>query len=187
MSESLQLIQSVADGKSKAFQQLYEMFSEQVYNTALSYVQNVEDAEEVTQDVFTNVFRSAGKFKGDSQVSTWIYRITINAALGLIRKRKRFAFLKFGETEKDVPDFEHPGVLLENKENAKALFKVIDTLPETQKTAFILSFVEGLPRQEVADVMETSLKSIEALLQRGKRSLRGKLEDSYPNRGKNKR
>lgn len=77
-------------------------------------------------------------------------------------------------------DFQHPGVLLENKEKAQYLFSVIETLAEAQKTAFILSFVEGLPRQEVADIMETSLKSVESLLQRAKANLKKKLIEIYP-------
>lgn len=176
----------MANGDRKAFQQLYELFSEKVYNTALSYAQNELDAEEITQDVFTSVFRNAAKFKGDAAVSTWIYRITVNTCLNHIKRKKRFSFLKFGESESERPDFEHPGVLLENKENAKSLFKAIDTLPESQKTAFILSFVEELPRQEVAEIMEISLKAVESLLQRGKKNLRDKLEKLYPHRRKTK-
>ena len=186
MGRSLKLIESIANGDRKAFYQLYELFSEMVYNTSLSYAQHEQDAEEITQDVFTSIFRNAAKFKGEAAVSTWIYRITVNTSLNHIKRRKRFSFLKFGASEPDRPDFEHPGVLLEHKENAKALFKVIDTLPESQKTAFILSFVEELPRQEVADIMEISLKAVESLLQRAKGSLRNKLEDLYPNRRKNK-
>ncbi|MBT8229190.1 MAG: RNA polymerase sigma factor, partial [Bacteroidia bacterium] len=64
------------------------------------------------------------------------------------------------------------------------LFQAIGTLLESQKTAFILSFVEELPRQEVADIMETSLKAVESLLQRAKKNLRVKLEKDYPNRRK---
>ena len=158
-----------------------------MYNTALSYAQHVPDAEEITQDVFTNVFRSAAKFKGESEVSTWIYRITVNTSLNYLRRKKRFGFLSGGEPHLDTPDFEHPGVLLEQKENAKALFKVIDTLPDQQKTAFILSFVEELPRQEVADVMRVSLKAVESLLQRAKGNLRTKLEKVYPERRKNRK
>lgn len=186
LSSHYEIIEAVAKGDRKAFQQLYELFSEKVYNTSLSYAQNEQDAEEITQDVFTNIFRNAAKFKGDAAVSTWIYRITVNSSLNHIKKRNRFSFLKFGTSEPDRPDFEHPGVLLENKEGAKTLFKVIDTLPESQKTAFILSFVEELPRQEVADIMEVSLKAVESLLQRAKASLRKKLEKSYPNRRKRK-
>ena len=180
------LIQAVANGDRKAFQKLYELFSEQVYNTALSYAQNKPGAEEITQDVFTSIFRNSAKFKGDAALSTWIYRIAVNTSLNHLKSKKRFSFLKFGDSDIEKPDFEHPGILLEKKEQSITLFKVIDTLPDSQKTAFILSFVEELPRQEVADVMELSLKAVESLLQRAKKNLRDKLEKIYPQRRKNK-
>lgn len=186
MSNHHILIQSIANGDRKAFRQLYELFVAQVYNTSLSYAQSEQDAEEITQDVFTSIFRNAAHFKGNAKVSTWIYRITINTSLNYIKRKKRFAFLKFGQIDKQKIDFEHPGVLLENKENAKLLFQFIETLPHSQKTAFILSFVEELPRQEVADIMEISLKAVESLLQRAKKNLRNKLDKLYPNRRKRK-
>lgn len=186
MNNETQLIKSITHGDRQAFQKLYSLFSPKVYNTALSYAQNEQDAEEITQDVFTNIYRNAAKFKGDAALNTWIYRIAVNTSLNLLKKKKRFAFLKFGKTEIDTPDFDHPGILLEKKENAKLLFKVIDTLPDNQKTAFILSFVEELPRQEVADIMEISLKAVESLLQRAKINLRKKLEKMYPHRRKKK-
>lgn len=186
MTDEREIISLIAKDDRKAFLKLYNLYNQKVYNTSISYIQNEQDAEEITQDVFTSIFRNAAKFKGDAAVSTWVYRITVNTSLNHIKRKKRFSFLKFGETEKDKPDFEHPGVLLENKENAKALFKVIDTLPESQKTAFILSFVEDLPRQKIADIMEISLKAVESLLQRGKKNLRKKLEKRYPDRRKNK-
>ncbi|MFK7809210.1 MAG: RNA polymerase sigma factor [Saprospiraceae bacterium] len=186
LNQDHEILKAVAEGDRKAFQQLYTLFSEKVYNTALSYAQNIHNAEEITQDVFTSIFNNAGKFKGNSAVGTWIYRIAVNTSLNHLKKKKRFSFLAFGETEKETPDFEHPGILLENKEKAKMLFKVIETLPDSQKTAFILSFVEELPRQEVADIMEISLKAVESLLQRAKLNLRKKLEKQYPNRRKKK-
>lgn len=155
-----------------------------MYNTALSYVLNEKDAEEVTQDVFVKIYQHAAKFRGQAAVGTWIYRITVNAALNQIKKKKRFTFLKFGQTVPDLPVFNHPGVQLEKSEDAQLLFKAIEQLPETQKTAFILSFVEELPRQEVADIMETSLKAVESLLQRAKKNLRSSLEKWYPHRKK---
>jgi len=185
LSNQIEIIHAIAHGDQKAFRDLYNLYGEKVYNTALSYLQNKEDAEEVTQDVFSSVFRNASKFKGDSAASTWIYRITINTSLNLIKSRKKYSFLDFSEKVRDRPDFEHPGVLLENRESAKRMFQVIDTLPENQKTAFILSFVEDLKRQEVADIMELSLKAVESLLQRAKGNLREKLEKMYPHRRKN--
>ncbi len=177
---------AVAAGDRNAFRQLYGLYADKVYNTALSYAQNEADAEEITQDVFTSIFRYAANFKGDSAVGTWIYRITVNTSLNHLKRKKRFSFLKFGDIDAGRPDFEHPGVLMENKENAKILFKVIDALPENQKTAFILSYVEDLPRQEVADIMALSLKAVESLLQRAKANLRRRLDHHYPGRRKNK-
>ena len=172
------ILKAAAKNDQNAFRQLYELYSEKVYNTAISYMQNERDAEEVTQDVFVSVFRNAKNFKGNSSVSTWIYRITVNTSINYLRKGKKYRLFQFGDASKDEVDFEHPGVLLENKENAKALFKVIQKLPESQYTAFILSFIEDLPRKKVAEVMETSLKSVEALLQRAKKNLRKELKQS---------
>lgn len=186
MDETHEILHLIVAGDQQAFKQLYAFFNEKVYNTALSYTQNQRDAEEVTQDVFVNIFRNAAKFQGKSAVSTWIYRITINTSLNFLKRKKRFAFLQFGSETIDKPDFEHPGVLLENKENAKLLFKTIEGLPDAQKTAFILSYVEALPRQEVADIMEVSLKAVESLLQRAKKNLRRQLEKTFPNRRKKK-
>lgn len=181
------MIELIARGDRHAFQQVYEGHAEKVYNTALSYVQDRQDAEEVTQDVFTNIFRNAAKFRGDSALSTWIYRITVNTSLNHLKKKRRFSFLEWGQEDKDPPDFEHPGIVLEKQEHAKMLFWAIDALPAQQKTAFILSFVEELPRQEVADIMETSLKATESLLQRAKHNLREKLGNYYQDRRKNKK
>ena len=169
MTKEQELLNSIVKGDRDAFRQLYELFSDKVYNTAISYTQNVPDAEEVTQDVFTNIFRNASKFKGEAALSTWIYRITVNTSLNHIKSKKRFSFLSFGSPSMDEPDFDHPGILLEKKENARTLFKVINSLPANQKTAFILSFVEGLSRQEVADIMEMNLKAVASLLQRAKK------------------
>jgi RNA polymerase sigma-70 factor (ECF subfamily) len=180
----MSFIKGIIEKDRDNFRKLYELYSDKVYNTAISYAQNVSDAEEITQDVFANIYRNASKFRGDSALGTWIYRITVNTSLNYVKKKNRLSFKKTVEHDKDYPDFEHPGIVLENKENAALLFKVIDTLPASQKTAFILSYIEDLPRKEVADVMEISLKAVESLLQRGKKNLREKLEKHYPQRRK---
>lgn len=139
------LLSSISIGDPKAFKKLYDLFSDKVYNTAISYLQNQQDAEEITQDVFLKIHSKAHTFKGNSAVSTWIYRITINASLNFIKKRDRHYSSSLDEQTVQKPDFDHPGILLEKKENAKLLFAAIYTLPDSQKTAFILSFVEQLP------------------------------------------
>ena len=151
-----------------------------VYNTSLNIVQSVEDAEDVAQEVFVQVYESINQFKGDSKFSTWLYRIAVTKSLDHLRKKKRkkrFAFLQslFGVNEEEVrhtPDFNHPGVGLENKEKAAVLFQAIDKLPDNQKTAFTLHKLEGLSYQEVAEVMETTVSSVESLMHRAKGNLK---------------
>lgn len=176
MDNNFKLLQLIAEGNKPAFRQFYAFFQERIYNTAISYVQNEADAAEITQDVFLKVHQNALKFKGASTVSTWVYRITVNTALNVVKKKNRFSFLKLGREESTIPDFDHPGILLERKEDAKLLFAEIKTLPASQQTAFILSLIEGLPRQEVATIMGTTLKAVESLLQRAKKNLRTKLK-----------
>jgi RNA polymerase sigma-70 factor (ECF subfamily) len=184
VTDELQLLQLIAKGDKIAFKELYALYSNKVYATALHYLQNINDAEEVTQDVFVSIFKNAISFKGNSSVSTWVYRIAVNTSLNYIKKKTKSPNFSLEEYNKEIPNFEHPGVVEENKENARRMYQAINTLPETQKTAFILGFIEEKPRQEIADIMETSLKAVESLLQRAKASLKIKLEEINPNRRK---
>ncbi len=170
----------IASGNNEAFRRLYDLFKDRVYNTCLSYLQHTEEAEEATQDVFVKIHRSAAGFKGDSSVSTWIYRLAVNQCLDLLRfrnRQKRFAFISSlfgaaGNLQHDAPTFEHPGILAENRERAALLFKAIKQLPENQQTAFILKQAEGLSQKEVAEIMDITEKALESLLQRAKANLR---------------
>jgi RNA polymerase sigma-70 factor (ECF subfamily) len=175
-----------------SFKELVDSHKTRVFNTAISFLQNKEDAEDVTQEVFIEVYHSLEKFKGQSSVSTWIYRIAVNKSLDHLRKKnrkKRFGFItslfnkESGEINIDAGHFEHPGILLEKKEKAKILFAVIDELSENQKTAFILYHLEELSQKEIGEVMSLSTKAVESLIARARALLRVKLEDIYKNRG----
>lgn len=184
MKSEKEIIESIAAKDEKAFAALYKLYSDKIFNTSLSYTKSIEDAEEITQDVFLKIYRNASNFQGASLVSTWIYRIAVNTSLNYLKRKNRFSFFLNTKTSSQLIDFEHPGVLLQNKENSVALYNSMECLPGNQKTAFILSFIEELPRQEVADIMEISLKAVESLLQRAKKKMRTELEKIYPNRRK---
>jgi RNA polymerase sigma factor (sigma-70 family) len=181
------LVERLKQRDETAFKMIVETWQDMVFNTALGIVQNAEDAEDIAQEVFVQVYQSVGSFKGDSKFSTWLYRITITKSLDHERRKKRkkrFAFVKsiFGEESQVVinpPDFNHPGVVLDKKEDAGALFRAIKDLPENQRIAFALHKVEGLSYQEVSDVMRTTVSSVESLIHRAKNNLRKKLEDYY--------
>lgn len=186
------MLKSIALGNEEALESLYTRYCDRVYNIIISYTKNAEDAEEVLQDVFVTIYNTAPGFQFNASVSTWIYRISINKSLDFLRKKnsqKRkgiFTSLYVKDSTEirfESIEFVHPGVKLENKEDAKLLFQAIDALSENQKTAFILTQIEGLPQKEVAEIMNLTRKSVESLLQRAKANLRTALEKHYPGRG----
>lgn len=184
------LVSLLKQGDEGAFREMVDTWQDMVYNTALGIVQLPADAEDIAQEVFVQVYQSVSSFKGDSKFSTWLYRITVTKSLDLERRKKRkkrFAFVKslFGEdnqAEVHPPDFQHPGVQLDKKEDAQILFQAIKKLPENQRIAFTLHKVEGLSYQEVSEVMNSTISSVESLMHRAKTNLRKLLEDHY--RGK---
>ena len=186
--EEQQLITNLKTSSEIAFKELVDLSRDCVYNTVLGFVQNEEDAEEITQDVFIKVFENINGFRGDAKLATWLYRIAVTQSLEFLRKRKRkkrYGFLVSifhkKEDEWQRPDFNHPGIKTEKKETAAVLFKAIRQLPEQQQTAFLLQKTENLSQTEIADVMNLSVGAVESLLQRAKSNLRKLLEDYYQN------
>lgn len=181
------LVNQLKQGDESAFKTIVETWQNMVYNTALGIVQVPSDAEDIAQEVFVQVYQSISSFKGDSKFSTWLYRITITKSLDHERRKKRkkrFAFVKslFGEDSEVVihpPDFNHPGVLMDKKEDAATLFQAIKELPDNQRIAFTLHKVEGLSYQEVSEVMNTTVSSVESLMHRARTNLRKSLENYY--------
>jgi RNA polymerase sigma-70 factor (ECF subfamily) len=151
------------------FRKIYDQHKLLVYNVAINYLQNIEDAEEITQDVFVQVHHSLAQFNKNSELKTWIYRITINKCLDFIKskssKKRLFIFGRKSENEfelQNISNFEHPGILLENKEKAEMLYGVINELSENQKAAFILSKMDGLSNPEISAILEVSISSVES-------------------------
>ncbi len=166
---------------------LYNTYKNLVFNLALQYTQNYEDAQEITQDVFVSIHLSMGKFKYEAKLSTWIYRITINKSLDFIKSKKRnkrfglFTSLFFDNTNEpkhEISDFNHPGVQLEQKEALLLIFFVLNTLPENQKTALILFKIEKQSLQEIAEIMKLQPKAVESLIFRAKENLAKKLNQT---------
>lgn len=182
-----ELIDLLKQKDREAFKTIVEQWKDMVYNTALGILQNEEDAEDIAQEVFIQVFESIKDFKEESKFSTWIYRITVTKSLDYIRKKKRkkrFAWVQGlyganGDEMIDAPDFMHPGIKMENKEDAAILFKAIEKLPEKQKAAFVLNKVENLSYAEIAQIMGTSTLAVDSLFQRSKKNLRKDLSGFY--------
>ena len=180
-----EIIAGIKKRDKDSFEEFVNLYKDRIYNVSIGLVQNAEDAEDLTQEVFVEVFNSIGNFREDASLGTWVYRIAVNKSLELIRRRnrkKRFAFvtsLFTKEEEMQIPDFEHPGVKMENKERAEVLFKAIARLPDSQRTAFTLSKVEEFSYKEISGIMKVSVSSVESLLFRARGNLKKYLEEYY--------
>jgi RNA polymerase sigma factor (sigma-70 family) len=189
--EEQNFIELLKQGKQDAFSRLLQDYQQKVFSTCISFVPNKEDAEDIAQEVFLEVFKSISKFKGDSKLSTWIYRIATNKCLEFIRKKntkKRFAFMQTimgNEIHIDktsyFTEFNHPGIVLENKEKSATIFKAINTLPETQRVIFTLAKIDGKSYQEIVEITGKSLSSVESVMFRAKKTLKEKLATFYKN------
>lgn len=183
--DQTEIIARLKQGDKSVYAEVVEQWQHMIYNTALGIVQNEEDAEDITQDVFVTLYERIRDFREESKLSTWLYRIAVTKSLDLEKRKKsqkRGGFLKkiFAVKDSDEPvNFVHPGILLDNKENAAVLFNALKKLPENQRVAFTLHKLEGLGHQEVADILNVSLFSIESLLARAKNNLRKILRKHY--------
>lgn len=165
-----------------SFEEIYHLHKDMVFNLCLHYLQNQQEAEEATQDVFVKVHEKRAGFLGKSSWKTWIYRIAVRHCLDLLKARKRHKrwglvmSLWHGKDSAglDPPDFNHPGVQLEDKEALEALFQKINELPHNQKTVIFLKYLDELPQKEIADILDLSVKAVESLLQRAKQNLEKK-------------
>jgi RNA polymerase sigma-70 factor (ECF subfamily) len=180
-----ELIEKTAAKDHGAFKTLVDRHQTSVVNTCYGLVGSREDAEDVAQEVFLQVYKSAHKFRHQAKFSTWLYRIAVNRSLNFIRDNKWSRRLKNlsawleGDSQQvnslPAPDSSRPDVVLERKEQDRRLKKAIDSLPREQKAAFVLNKYEGLPYREIADVLKCSLSSVESLIHRAKLNLQKKL------------
>ena len=188
MSEQF-FIQRLRNKEEQAYRELIERYSDLVYSTAYAIVQNELDAEDLTQECFVEITNAIYRFKGESKLSTWMYRIVTNLALYHLRskkRKKRFGFLfSIDDSEnksnpiQSLNTTETPYQILEQKEKSKLLFSALNQLPENQRIAFILHNMEQQSYKEICEIMKLSLSAVESLIFRAKQNLRKQLEELY--------
>ncbi|TAJ09753.1 RNA polymerase sigma factor [Marinilabiliaceae bacterium JC017] len=172
------LIKQALQADEKAFQLLVEKYQQQVFSTCMGFAKNKQDAEDIAQEVFVEVFQSLGKFRHQSAFSTWLYRITVNKSLNHQRKQKFLNLFKSNNEEVTYAleaDHHLPDAGLVQKDNRRLLKKALAALPKNQRVAFILSKYQELSGKEIAAVMNLSLSAVEALVHRSRKNLKAYL------------
>ncbi|MEL5995087.1 RNA polymerase sigma factor [Hymenobacter segetis] len=182
-----ELIEQLQSGSEVAFRTLVDRYQNRVYRTALSLLRNAEEAEDVAQEVFVEVYQTIGRFRGEAALSTWLYRLATSRALKNRRRaqaKKRFAFftslLGFGnEVLHEPPDHAHPLTLLEGRQQLQLLMAHIARLPDQQQVAFTLRHEQELSYEEIAAVLGTTVAAVESLLFRARQTLRKHIQPSF--------
>jgi len=158
-----------------------EKYQKKVFNIALRLLGNHDDASEVTQEVFVKIFKSMGSFKGESQISTWIYRIATNACLDELRKRKNKWVMSLDEeyhrengdyiiqVEDNKPT---PDVIVEQKTLKAALNNAIDKLPEKYKLIIVLRDIQGFSYEQISDIVKTPVGTVKSRINRARLQLK---------------
>jgi len=181
--DDTELIQNVLNGNQRDFERLVEKYQSTVFRIAIGLLHNKEDAEEIVQDVFIKVYKSLSSFDAKAAFSTWLYRVTVNSSLNVLRKKKRQKLwvelsdilqLRSKEKQADVQ-------MVEQSDNA-FIYQAMNELPAMQRVAFILSKYEELPQARVAEILHLSTGAVEQLIYRAKNNLQQKLEKKFPTR-----
>ena len=182
-----ELVAQLQLGSEVAFRTLVDRYQSRVYRTALSLLRNPEEAEDVAQEVFVEVYQTIGRFRGEAALSTWLYRLATSRALKNRRRaqaKKRFAYftslLGFGhEVLHEPPDHAHPLMLLEGQQQFQLLLAHIARLPAQQQVAFTLRHEQELSYEQIAAVLDTTVAAVESLLFRARQTLRKHVQPSF--------
>jgi len=181
------VIERLKSGDQQALETIFNLYSVKLYNIALRILGEPADTEEVIQDVFWTVYRKAKSFQGNSQFATWLYRLTVNAALGKIRRRKNNKEVDY---EEYLPKFQTDGhhsvrpvvdwsdnldEQYSKHELQEVLGKALNELKTLDKSVVVLSDLEGLSDKEIAVSLGLSVSAVKTRLHRARLFLRGKL------------
>lgn len=151
-----------SDRAATAFMRKYQNF---VFATALRYVSNYDDADDLTQETFIRALGALKSFKKQSSVKTWLYRITVNTCINFRRKKSFFSiFQKNDSIELDDlhSNSENPEIILENSEFEEKFLKILSKLPEKQRETFSLRYFEDMSYDEISEAIGTGVGGLKA-------------------------
>ena len=181
-AEDVRLMRLVANGDTTAFEQLIERHQALVAGTVARMLGSNADVEDIAQQVFIRIWKSAGRYVARAKFTTWLLKITRNLVFNEMRRAKRHPHLPVQiepEAEeiplKDETTASPDASLLQN-ELQQAIEKAIGLLPDTQRMALVLRRYEELSYEEIADVLEVSVPAVKSLLFRARTELRERLK-----------
>ena len=192
------IIRRVLDGDSNAFEKLLLDNQTNVYKLSLKMLGNPEDAMDASQEAFLRAFRSLDSFQGDSRFSVWLYRLTSNVCIDILRKKRRRTEVSLTvvndedeESELEIPDERFsPDAVLDKAERVRAVREGLQKLPEEYRRILTLREISGMSYEELADTLELELGTVKSKLFRARKKLcsilmeSGNFSETYASKGR---
>ena len=180
LTEEKKLLHRIKDGNESAFHEFFENHHKAVYHLYFHMLHDLHKAEDITQEVFLKAFMRVDKFRGESKVSTWLYRIAVNLCLNHQRQKKHknilsldFMFERRNQQARDPGN--GPLERLNQKEEKLIVRETIDSLPKNQRIAIIFNHYEGFSYHEISEIMNLSVSSVRSLIYRAKQRLQKRM------------
>lgn len=182
MEEEKLLIQ-LKLGDKTAFKVLLDQYGKKVLNTCYRFILNEQDAQDISQEVFIEIYQSIKSFRGNSKLSTWIYRIAVTKCLDEIKRKNRKKritsigkIFHLDEVVHWISGGSSPDKSIKEKEKLQEVMQALNALPDNQRIAFTLSKIEGYNNLEISEIMNTSIVAVESLIYRAKKRVSKELE-----------
>lgn len=178
-----ELVEKIKKGDIDAYEEIIKKYENKVCGIIYHMIKNQNDVEDLAQEVFIKVYKNLSKFKGDSSLYTWIYKITVNLCLDEVKKRKNIIYLdeklevEDGELERELPSSDKTQVeLYEEKELKEKLHKCIGKLPEKQRVMIVLRDIKGFSYEEISEITSVKLGTVKSQINRARLKLKELLD-----------
>jgi RNA polymerase sigma-70 factor (ECF subfamily) len=180
------LVERVRSKDVAAFEELLGRYENKLYRLAMRFVRNENDAQEILQDAFLSAWRNLPGFEGRAQFGSWMYRVTVNAALMFLRARSRHPEVMLDDVEPAIlhkaaeqsvhgssEDWsQRPDEQLQSEELRRHIQDAADALPEGLRTVFLVRDVEGMSTEETAELLGMTLPAVKTRLHRARLAMR---------------
>lgn len=182
MSEE-QIIRELKKSNTKVFSQLVDLYKNRIFSMAYKYTNDYNEAQDLAQEVFIKVYKQIHGFKGNSKLSTWIFRISVNTCLDWKRKNSRVKLTSFEAIDplhnciytNNVNDNEIPEDKVINIENHKEIHKMIHNMPDIYKNVIIMYHFNDMSYEQISEALNVPKKTVETRLYRARRALKNQL------------
>ena len=179
-----ELVEKVKKGDADVYEKIIQKYQSKVFGLIYNMTKNQNDIEDLAQEVFIKIYKNLGKFKGESSLYTWIYKITVNLCLDEMKKRKNVIYLDEkievddGEVNRELPSEEKSQEkLYEEKELQEKLHNCINKLPEKQRVMIVLRDIKGFSYEEISKITDVKLGTVKSQINRARIKLKELLDE----------